>query len=96
MSKYVVLARFTQQGIKGVKETTKRASAFRKMAQEFGGKVRDIYWTLGSYDVVLTLEAPNDEAAAALMTKAGSLGNLTSQTLRAFDESEMESIVSKV
>ena len=96
MAHYVVLANFTDQGIRGVKDTTKRAKAFRELAEKMGGKIRDIYWTLGSYDVVLTMEAPNDETAAAILTKAGSLGNLTSQTLRAFDEKEMDSILAKI
>lgn len=96
MAHYVVLAHFTDQGIRTVKDTTKRARAFREMAQKMGGKIRDIYWTLGPCDVVLTMEAPNDETAAAILTKAGSLGNLKSQTLRAFDETEMDSILAKV
>ena len=96
MAHYVVLANFTDQGIRGVKETTKRAKGFRELASALGGKVKDIYWTLGSYDVVLTLEAPNDETATAILTKAGSLGNLKSQTLRAFTEQEMDSILSKI
>ena len=93
MAHYVVLASFTDQGIRGVKDTTKRANAFREMAQKMGASIKDIYWTLGSFDVVLTMEAPNDETATAILTKAGSLGNLKSQTLRAFDEKEMDSIL---
>ena len=96
MAHYVVLANFTDQGIRGIKDTTKRAKAFRDLAQQMGSKIGTIYWTLGNYDVVLTLEAPNDETAAALLSKAGSLGNLKSQTLRAFGESEIDSILSKI
>ena len=96
MAHYVVLASFTDQGIRGVKETTKRAKAFRELAEKMGAKIRDIYWTLGSYDVVLTMEAPNDETVTSLLFKAGSLGNLKSQTLRAFDEKEMDLILAKI
>ena len=96
MANYVVLANFTDQGIRGVKDTTKRAKAFREMAEKMGGKIKDIYWTLGHYDVVLTMEAPNDETATAILTRAGSLGNLKSQTLRAFNEKEMDSILAKI
>ena len=96
MASFVVLANFTDQGIRTVKDTTKRAQAFRELADKFGVTIKDIYWTLGHYDVVLTMEAPDDEAAASLLMKAGSLGNLKSQTLRAFTESEMKSIVGKV
>lgn len=96
MAHYVVLAKFTDQGIHAVKETPKRAKAFRETAQGMGVKIRDIFWTLGRYDVVLTMEAPGDEVVASLMFKVGSLGNLTSQTLRAFNEAEIEGVVSKL
>ena len=93
MVHYIVLAHFTDQGIKGIQETTKRAKAFRELASKMGAEIEKIYWTLGSYDVVLTMKAPNDETVASLLLKAGSLGNLQSQTLRAFDEQEMEKIL---
>ena len=90
-----MLARFTEQGIRGIKDTTKRAKAFRDTASGMGVKVKDIYWTFGSYDVVLSLEAPKDEDIAALMMKVGALGNLKSQTLRAFSEAEVAGMVSR-
>ena len=96
MAHYVVLANFTEQGIRAVKDTKKRAKAFRDLADSMGVKIKDIYWTLGLYDVVLTMEAPQDETIASLMMKAGSLGNLKSQTLRAFDETEIDSIIQKL
>ena len=96
MAWYVVLANFTDQGIRAIKDTTKRAKAFRETAGAMGVKIKDIYWTLGRHDVVLTMEAPDDETAAALMMKVGALGNLTSQTLRAFTESEVTAIVSRI
>ena len=95
MAWYVVLANFTDQGIRAVKETPKRAQAFRQTAGAMGVEIKDIYWTLGHHDVVLTMEAPDDETVAALMLKVGSLGNLTSQTLRAFTESEITAIASR-
>jgi len=96
MAQYVVLANFTDQGIRGVKETSKRAKAFRDLADGMGVKIKEIFWTLGSYDVVLTMEAAQDEAVASLMLKVGALGNLKSQTLRAFNETEIDSIVAKL
>ena len=96
MAHYVVLANFTDQGIRGVKETANRAKAFRDLAKQMSVSIKDIYWTMGAFDVVLTLDAPGDEAVASLMMKAGSLGNLKSQTLRAFNESEIGSILSKL
>jgi uncharacterized protein with GYD domain len=96
MAQYVVLANFTDQGIRAVKNTANRAKAFRETASTLGVRVKEIYWTLGRYDVVLTMEAPDDETAAALMMRVGALGNLTSQTLRAFTEAELPGILAKV
>ena len=95
MAQYVVLAKFTDQGIRAVKDTPKRAQVFRTTAKAMGVTVKEIYWTLGQYDVILTMEAPQDETVASLMFKVGSLGNLTSQTLRAFNEAEIEAIAAK-
>ena len=96
MIHYVVLANFTDQGIRDIKDTAKRSKAFRDVANSFGIKIKDIYWTLGPYDVVLTMEAPDEPAMASLVMKVGSLGNLRCQTLRAFDEQEMNSLLAKV
>ena len=95
MAQYVVLAKFTDQGIRAVKDTPKRAQAFRATAKAMGVTIKELYWTLGQYDVILTMEAPQDETVASLMFKVGSLGNLTSQTLRAFNEAEIGAIAAK-
>ena len=96
MASFVILANFTDQGIRGIKDTLKRAKAFRELAGKFNVVIKDIYWTLGRYDVVLTMESADDAAVASLMMKAGSLGNLKSHTLRAFKESEMDSIIDRL
>ena len=96
MAHYVILGSFTDQGIRGIKDTSKRAKALREMAKGQGVTVKEIYWTFGAYDVVFTLEAPSDEMVAALSMKVGSLGNMKCQTLRAFGESEIDSILAKV
>ncbi len=96
MLHYVILGNFTDQGIRGIKDTTKRAQAFRDLAKGMGGSIKDIYWTLGAYDVVLTMEGPDDETVAAILMKVGSLGNLKSQTLRAFNETEINSLISRL
>jgi len=95
MANYVILGNFTDQGIRGIKDTTKRAQAFRDLAKDMGGSIKDIYWTLGAYDIVLTMEGPDDETIAAILMKVGSLGNLKSQTLRAFNEAEINSLISR-
>jgi len=96
MVNYVILGNFTDQGIRGIKDTTKRAKVFKDLAKDMGGSIKDIYWTLGSYDIVLLMEAPDDETVAAILMKVGSFGNLKSQTLRAFNEAEINSLISRL
>jgi uncharacterized protein with GYD domain len=96
MATYVVLASFTDQGIKNVKQTVERADAFTHMASKAGVKVKDIYWTLGSSDIVAICEAPDAEAATALSLSVSSRGNVTTETLRAFSLNEMKNILGKM
>jgi uncharacterized protein with GYD domain len=96
MAQFVVLAGFTDQGIRKVKETVSRAEAFKEMAKKSGVTVKDMYWTLGQYDVIAICEAPDDEAATALSLSVCSRGNVRSQTLRAFSFDEMKTILGKM
>jgi uncharacterized protein with GYD domain len=96
MATFVVLAGFTDQGIKNVKDTVNRAEAFKGMAKKVGVTVKDLYWTLGKYDVIALCEAPDDEAATALSLSIGALGNIRSETLRAFSIDEMKGILGKM
>ena len=96
MASYVVLANFSDQGIKSVKETVERADAFRHMAEKVGASVKSIHYTLGSRDIVAIIEAPDDETATALALSVGSRGNVRSETLRAFSLSEMKGILARV
>jgi uncharacterized protein with GYD domain len=76
MATYIVLGNLTDQGIRSVKETTKRAEAFKQMAQKAGVKVKEVYWTLGQYDLATIVEAPDEETVTALGLSACSLGNI--------------------
>ena len=96
MASYVVLANFSDQGVKNVKQTIERAEAFKQMASKCGVTIKDMYWTLGSTDIVVICEAPNDEAATALSLSVGSRGNVRSQTMRAFSEKEITAIIAKM
>ncbi|CAG2135579.1 Glutamine synthetase and cystathionine beta-lyase binding protein [Cupriavidus yeoncheonensis] len=96
MTRYLVLATFTDQGIRTVKDTTKRAAAVREMGAQLGVQVKDIYWTLGAYDVVLVAEASDDAAMTAFGMSIGAQGNVRTQTLRAFNADEMQGILGKV
>lgn len=96
MATYLVLCNFTEQGIRNVKETTNRAEAVRKLAREFNVNVKEIYWTLGAYDVVTIMEAPDEASVTALGLAIGQMGNVRTQMLRAFNAEEMRSVVSKL
>ena len=93
---YVSLLQFTEQGVRNVRDTTKRSAAAMAEAEKMGAKVTDSFWTMGAYDVVLLLDAPNDETVSAFSLKLGALGNVKSQTMRAFSRKEMESILAKI
>ena len=95
MATYIALLQYTDQGIRNVKETTKRAAAAKEAAAKLGVKFNDLFWTLGQYDLVILAEAPDDETMTAVMLKLASLGNVKSQTLRAFRSNEMEAIMKK-
>ena len=96
MATYIVLINFTDQGIRNVKQTTERAKALTAAGQRLGIKVKDIYWTLGAHDVVLVADGPNDEAVTACTLGAGSLGNIRTQTMRAFSADELNKILAKI
>jgi uncharacterized protein with GYD domain len=93
MVAYVLLAKFTDQGIRHVKDSPKRADAFKGMAQTFGVTVKDIVWTQGRYDIVTFIEAPDEPSAMSLSLSLGALGNVRTETLRAFSADEMTKIV---
>jgi uncharacterized protein with GYD domain len=96
MAIYIVLGQFTDQGVRNIKDTTKRAQVFREMARRGGVTVKDIYWTLGEYDFVVLAEGPDDETATALMLSVAALGNIKTQTMRAFTPAEMTQIIAKL
>ena len=96
MANYVILATFTDQGVRSAKESPKRAEAFKKMAETFGVTVKEIFWTQGRYDIVVITEAPDEIAATALNLSLSALGNIRTESLRAFSAEEMAKIVSRM
>ncbi len=95
MPRYVVLYRFTDQGLKGIKDTVKRAREIRADNERRGFKTIGIYWTQGRYDLVAVMDAPSEEAMVSGLFNIAEAGNVHSETLRAFDESEMEAALKK-
>ncbi len=96
MALYIVLANFTEQGIRNVKDSPKRAEAFKSMAKKCGATVKDLFWTLGQYDIVAVLEAPDDISITSLGLSSGALGNVRTQTLRAFTQADIKNILGKM
>ena len=96
MSIYVVLANYTDQGIRSVKSSPQRASQTAEMAKGFGCEMKEIYWTLGQYDIVAIVEAPDDQSLTAFGFAIGSAGNIRTQTLRAFTKDEVGPILGRL
>ncbi len=93
MSNYVVLVRFTDQGMQNIKDGPARLEAARKSYEAVGAKILNFYLTMGSYDAVAVIEAPDDQTMARLSLEVGSGGTSRSETLRAFSEDDFRSIV---
>lgn len=92
MSTFISLVNFTEQGIRNIKESPDRYAAFKAMAEKLGVSVKGVYYTVGQYDLVVVAEG-SDEAVTAALLKVGSLGNVRSQTMRAFSADEMKKII---
>jgi uncharacterized protein with GYD domain len=93
---YVSLIQFTDQGIRNIKDTTKRYKAAMAEAEKMGMQIVQPLWTMGAYDVVVLLEAPDDETMSAFTLKIGSMGSVKTHTMRAFTTDEMEKILAKI
>lgn len=96
MATYILLGSFTDQGLRAVKNTTKRAEEVRALGKKLGVTVKDIYWILGPHDVVVIIDAPDEMAATALSLSVSALGNVRYQTIRAFSASEADKILGRM
>ncbi len=95
MPTYVSLLNWTDQGIKSFRQSTERAKDFTKLIEASDGKVRELVWTVGEYDLVSVIEFPDEESSMAALLKLGAAGNIRSNTLRAFSTPEMERIIAR-
>ena len=96
MANYILLATYTEQGIKSIKDTVKRNEAVRELAKKAGLAMKESYWTLGAVDVVALFEAPDDETMTAFSLSVAKLGNVKTQTLRGFTAKDMDGILRKM
>jgi uncharacterized protein with GYD domain len=95
MPTYISLINWTEKGVAAFKDTVDRAEAGQALAGTFGGSLKEIYWTLGPYDIVAVSEAPDDETATAFALALASQGNVRTTTMRAFNSGEMKGIIAK-
>ena len=93
MATFVALFGWTDQGIRSVKNTLKRADKFESNIRKIGGTVKNVYWTMGRYDGIIIFEVPDEETATALMLAGCSAGNVRTETLRAFSAGDMKGIL---
>src|SRR5262245_32979873 len=96
MASYISLIKFADQGIRNINDTIKRRDAARAEAEKLKMKIIDEDWTMGAYDGVVLFDAPDDETMTAFACKVSSLGNVKTETMRAFRKEEMEGILSKI
>ncbi len=96
MITYIGLLSFTDKGIQGIKDTTKRAVAAREVAKKFGVNIREMLWTMGKYDLVCVLEAEDEQALAAFNVATAMQGNLRSHSMRAYSASDMDKVLAKL
>jgi uncharacterized protein with GYD domain len=96
MPTYISLVQFTDKGIQAAKQTTERVADWAEKVQSKGVTIKQMYWTLGHYDQVCIFEAPDEETAASVLLDADMLGNIRTQTMRAFTTSEMDKILAKL
>ena len=96
MATYISLVQFTDKGIRAAKETTQRLTEWEAKVQSKGVSIKQMYWTFGQYDQVCIFQAPDDETAASVLLSADILGNIRTQTLRAFTSVEMEKILANI
>lgn len=96
MATYLTLIKFTERGVKDIKDTCKRAADFKSHAKKHGIEVREQYWCMGAYDGLIVFDAPDDETATAAMLSLSSREDVTTQTLRSFNAAEMSKIVASI
>jgi uncharacterized protein with GYD domain len=96
MPTYVSLLNFTDEGIRTVRDTLERNERAAELAEKYGARLVQSYWTVGPYDVVIVLEAPDDESLTAYLLEIGSIGAARTTTLRAYNREEMSGILQRL
>jgi uncharacterized protein with GYD domain len=96
MPTYVTLMNWTDQGIRTAKDSVQRRDQADALAEKHGARIEQVYWTVGPYDLVTIIDAPDDESATSMLLELGSAGNLRTTTLRAYGREEMSGIIQRL
>jgi uncharacterized protein with GYD domain len=96
MPTYITLMNWTDQGVKTVRDTVQRRDQADALAEKHGARLEQVYWTVGPYDIVAILEAPDDESVTSMLLELGTAGNLRTTTLRAYDRDQMSGIIQRL
>ena len=96
MAGYIGLLKFTQQGIANRKELPDRVKRSKALAEQMGIRPVGVWMTMGSYDMLIIGDAPDDQTVAAFALALAGAGNVTTETVRAFSEEEISQIVSRL
>ena len=96
MPTYIALLKWTREGIGSVKDSPSRLDSGREEFAKIGVKIKDTYLTMGRYDLVCIIEASDDESFATAMLSLGRLGNVQTETLKAFSEDQYRKICAAV
>lgn len=96
MTTYIILADWTDQGIRNARESPQRLDGAKKLLSDMGGNFRDFYLTMGDHDMVAVVEAPDDAVAARFALELGMSGNLRTRTLKAFPEAAYREIMNSL
>ena len=93
MSTYIQILNWTEQGVRSIKDSPTRLEAAKKAIRELGGELKSFHMTMGAYDAVVIFEAPSDDVAARFALATAQAGNVRTQTLKAFTETQYRDIV---
>ncbi len=93
MAIYVILVEYTQKGIENIKQSPARLDEAKKAVKAVGAQMKEFYLVMGRYDIIIVLEAPDDQTVAKWALGLSSKGNVTTETLRAFTEDEYRKII---
>ncbi len=93
MSTYILLLKWTEEGIKTVKEAQSRVEHFRTLYKSLGAEIKMFYFVFGRYDMIAIVEAPSDEVMGKAVLSVGKFGAARGETLKAFTEAEAYEII---